>query len=206
MARIIRVGLRKKIYPRPLFEKIAAKYIFGAALSLLMLAYRLSKYGHKGQKRDDLSRYFDHPKCVALIFMLELGIFKIYILIASLLHDIEEDSFILKPWDIERIFGKRVRQAVEILTKQEGIDYFKRLQKAIWWIKMIKLADRLHNLRTLTGSTRQKRLEQLEETYEYYIPLAEQLIKEVPRQYKKQAIYLMAEIKLSCQRVERGLK
>jgi len=206
MIRKIKVCVNKWIFPRPLFEKIAGSRLLGESLRLLMLAYRIAKYGHKGQKRDDLSRYFDHPKCVALIFMLELGIFELYILIASLLHDIREDSFILTIWDIEKLFGRRVRQAVEILTKEKGIDYYKRLTKALWWIKMIKMVDHLHNMRTLKASTRKKKIKQLKETYEFYFPFAQQLIKEVPRKYKKQATYLFEEMKLACQRVEKTLK
>lgn len=206
MIRKVKVSVNKWIFPRPYFEKIAGTHLCGTALKLLMFAYRQAKNGHKGQKRDDLSRYFDHPKCMALIFMLELGIFKLYILVASLLHDIKEESFILTSWDIERFLGRRVRRAVEILTKEKGIDYYQRLTKTLWWIKMIKMVDHLHNMRTLKGCTREKKIRQVKETYVFYYPFGQHLIKEVPKKYKKQAIYLFEEMKLACQRVEKSLK
>lgn len=206
MARKLRVGVTKNVFPRPFFESIVRKHLPEALANLVMLAYRQAKCGHHGQIREDRSRYFDHAKSVALIFMLELKIFKLYILIASLLHDIKEKSFSLKQWDIERIFGRMVRKAVDILTKERGIDYHKRLEEAIWWIKMIKLVDRLHNLRTLLSCKEYKKRKQLQETRDFYIPLAMQLIEEAPKEFKNQANYLLEEIEWACQRAGKTLK
>lgn len=206
MIRKLRVGITKKIFPRPIFEAILKKHLPQNDVNLVMLAYRLAKRGHKGQERDDHSRYFDHPKSSALIIMLELGIFTPRMIIAALLHDIEEGAFILKSWDIERIFGKRVRKAVETMTKEKGKDYFDGLKKVVWWVKLVKLADRLHNLRTLLVFPTDKRIRYLQETNSFYIPLAEQLIRDIPRKYRKKAAYLLEEIKWACQKVERTLK
>ena len=70
---------------------------------LVMDAYRLSKYGHRGQKRDDGTRYFEHPRRVAKILLL-WGIYDHEMLIAALLHDIKEDSHILTWKKIRRDF------------------------------------------------------------------------------------------------------
>lgn len=202
----MRIGITKKIFPRPVFEAILKKHLPQNDVNLVMLAYRIAKYGHKNQKRDDLSRYFDHVKFTALIIMIELKIFVPRILITALLHDIREKSFILKFWDIEFIFGKRVAKAIETLTKKRGKDYFQGLAIAIWWVKLVKMADRLHNLRTLDNRSRAKKIKCLEETKTFYFPLTEQLFNEVPVNLREKVLYLIEEMKWACQRAERTIK
>lgn len=196
MARKLRVGVTKTVFPRPEFEKIIRKYLSMKDADLVMLAYRLAKYGHKGQTRDDLSRYFDHVKGAALIFMLELGIFCPFLLISELLHDIKERSFILKYRDIERIFGEKVMIAVKILTKKRG-DYLGSLKDAHWSVQLAKLPDVLHNLRTLRNCKKEKIIRKLEEAGEFYVPFTRSLKKQVPRELKNSVDYLLREIKLS---------
>lgn len=150
---------------------------------LIMLAYRLSKYGHRNQERDDGERYFEHPKRVALILIDENTDFmplRPEMVITALLHDIKEDSFILTWEDIEMIFGKNVRKMVETLTKDRNLEkelrdefYFKRLAAASSRIKNIKLADRLDNVRHLAGCSLEKQRRYLKETEEFFLPLAE---------------------------------
>ncbi|MBI2450235.1 MAG: bifunctional (p)ppGpp synthetase/guanosine-3',5'-bis(diphosphate) 3'-pyrophosphohydrolase [Candidatus Nealsonbacteria bacterium] len=148
---------------------------------LIMLAYKLAKYGHghKGQMRDDGKiRYFEHPKAVALILIEENTRFivvKPWQIVAALLHDIKENTFILSWKDIELIFGKRVRKSVRIMTKDEvfrGEVYFKRLSMASSEDIDNKLADRLHNMRTLGDCSSEKQKEYLKETVDFYLPLA----------------------------------
>ena len=150
---------------------------------LVILAYRIAKYGHKGQLRDDgKMRYFEHPKAVALILIEENAQFrpvKPRQVIAALLHDIKEDSHILTWQDIELIFGKRVRKSVEIMTKDKTLPkeirhllYFKQLSAASSEDKDTKLADRLHNMRTLGDCSPEKQREYVKETVDFYLPLA----------------------------------
>ncbi len=163
-------------------------------------AYRFSKYGHRGQTRRTGERYFEHPKAVALI-LLQLQVKDAAVIIAALLHDIVEDSWILTFDDIERSYGKPSRQIIELVTVPEGMSkqaYFQLLaqafgQPAAW---LVKCADRLHNLATLDGSPAQKKWEQAEETRRYVLPRAEALTK-VP-QYKAQGEYFVAQLKSWC--------
>ena len=148
-------------------------------LDFIMLAYRLSKYGHRDQIRDSGERYFEHPKAVALILIDELQIYDAEMIIAALWHDLKED----KPWmlewkDIELIFGARVRELVHMLTKEpesstkEKVEYLERIAVAGEDVRFIKLADRLHNVRTLSSCPSKKQARYLKETREFFIPLA----------------------------------
>ena len=76
------------------FEKLLRFKMSPDNLKLVMKAYRMSKYGHRGQKRDSGERYFEHPKTVALIIAGEFKIYDHEVISAALLHDDVEDSFI----------------------------------------------------------------------------------------------------------------
>lgn len=162
----------------------------------IMLAYRLSKYGHRNQTRADGERYFEHPKRVALILLDELNIGNPSMIIAALLHDIKEDSFILTLRDIELIFGENVREMVGTLSKGKSLPkperderYFNKLQKASRAVKIIKMADRLDNVRDMKGWTPEKIEEYVGETTIIFLPIA----KEVNQ-------YLYQEIKKICEK------
>lgn len=167
-------------------EKFLSKLkLSSEELRYVSAAYAFSKYGHRGQKRDGGERYFEHPKAVAEILINELKLSSNWkLIVTALLHDILEDSFLL---DEERIginFGEDVARWVKILSKEQGIDYYKRLNDCIecgeWIVILVKLADRLHNLRTLPSKcdkTAQKRY--ITETKKHYIPLAKKLSETV---------------------------
>ncbi|MFA7187553.1 MAG: peptidylprolyl isomerase, partial [Dehalococcoides mccartyi] len=83
----------------------------------------------------------------------EFKIFIPYAIITALFHDIMEDkTYILKWHDIQRYFGKKVYKGVRIVTKERGKQYYFGLENCDWWILLVKFADRIHNLRTLTNT------------------------------------------------------
>src|SRR3990167_5457202 len=79
-----------------------------ADLEKVKAAYIFSKYGHRNQERDGGGRYFDHPREVCNIITGELGFFEGKIIIAALLHDILEDSWLLSERRLAINFGKEV--------------------------------------------------------------------------------------------------
>ena len=175
--------LSREFTTREEFEERLRDRVSPENLEHIMLAYRLAKYAHRGQLRDDgVTRYFDHPKRVVLILVHELGIYDHEMIIAALLHDIKEDTFMLEWRDIEIIFGTRVREMVDVLTKEVHLKkperdkrYKKRLKEADRQTKLIKLADRLDNLRDLGNCGDEKKRRYIRETLRDYAPLAEEL-------------------------------
>ena len=142
----------------------------------IRFAYLSSKYGHNGQKRDDGSRYFDHPKAAAWIYIDELGQRDPRVIINLLLHDISEDAYLLSPYRIARNFGPEIALDVRALTKlpkgkESTAEYMERIIQRGAFAIIAKIIDRLHNLRTLGTCTPEKRLRQIAETKEFHIPL-----------------------------------
>ena len=170
-------------------------------LEVVETAYVLAKYGHRNQMRDSGHvRYFEHPKTVAWIAISELRISDAQTIVMALLHDVLEDSHILSPYRIELNFGKEVVVGLKLLTKQPKDGYVKRLMTyASAKTLIVKLCDRLHNLRTLGGCTMEKRKNQIEETKRYYIPLAEHLVTILPKKDRWRGEYLEKEIKKLCE-------
>jgi len=141
-------------------------------IRLVMLAYKLSKYAHRNQTRKDGTRYFEHPKRVAISLIEEFGICDYQMIVAALLHDVPEDSFMLDVEDIELIFGERCARMVDLLTKKKGVpfdDYIKRLVAGEEGAQIVKLADRLDNIRDTKGCSKEKIEKYLEETQQYFL-------------------------------------
>ena len=154
--------------------------------SLVEKAYRMADSAHQGQKRKSGEPYIIHPLCVAIILAgLEMDKETI---IAGLLHDVIEDTEKTRE-DIEKEFSPEVALLVDGVTKltqlslsQDKIEIqaenlrkmFLAMAKDIRVI-IIKLADRLHNLRTLQYQTAEKQVEKARETMDIYAPLANRL-------------------------------
>ncbi|HAT02522.1 MAG TPA: GTP pyrophosphokinase [Oribacterium sp.] len=155
-------------------------------LSMIEKAYKLADDQHKGQKRKSGEPYIIHPLCVAII-LADLEMDKETIA-AGLLHDVVEDTGMTLD-EIRKLFNDDVALLVDGVTKLTKLNLntdkvemqaenlrkmFVSMAKDIRVI-IIKLADRLHNLRTLEYQTPEKQKEKARESLEIYSPLAERL-------------------------------
>ncbi|MEG6616090.1 bifunctional (p)ppGpp synthetase/guanosine-3',5'-bis(diphosphate) 3'-pyrophosphohydrolase [Peptococcaceae bacterium 1198_IL3148] len=169
-------------------EEIIAKvnkYNPHADIAFLRKAYRYAEWAHFGQKRISGEDFFIHPVEVAKILAdLQLDT---RTLVGGLLHDVVEDTVITLD-DIKEEFGEDVALLVDGVTKLGKLEFkskeerqaenlrkmFLAMAKDIR-VVLIKLADRLHNLRTLNYQSQAKQREKAEETLEIFAPLAHRL-------------------------------
>ncbi|MCT4621464.1 MAG: bifunctional (p)ppGpp synthetase/guanosine-3',5'-bis(diphosphate) 3'-pyrophosphohydrolase [Marinisporobacter sp.] len=154
-------------------------------MSLIIKAYNFAEAAHEGQVRKSGEKYFIHPVEVAKI-LVQLDMDDATI-IAGLLHDVIEDTK-YEYEEIKKEFSEEVAILVEGVTKLGSFTYetkeerqaeslrkmFLAMAKDIRVI-IIKLADRLHNMRTLKYMTEQKKREKAKETLEIYAPIAHRL-------------------------------
>ena len=175
--------------PEVLYDELIAsvrKYHPSADISLIEKAYRIAYDAHQGQVRKSGEPYIIHPLCVAII-LADLEMDKETI-VAGLLHDVVEDT-VMTDEEIRKEFGDEVALLVDGVTKLGQLSYdadkvevqaenlrkmFLAMAKDIRVI-LIKLADRLHNMRTLKYMTPEKQREKAKETMEIYAPLAQRL-------------------------------
>lgn len=162
----------KKFAPYVDFEVVSEAFLFG-------------QKAHEGQLRKDGSPFFDHPACVSLI-LAELEMDQDTI-ISALLHDTVEDTDVTLP-DVAKKFGEGIAALVDGVTKLEIINYETKQERQVENLRkmflamasdirviLIKLADRLHNIRTLGAMTLEKQKEKAEETIEIYAAIAHRL-------------------------------
>jgi guanosine-3',5'-bis(diphosphate) 3'-pyrophosphohydrolase len=145
-------------------------------------AYFCSKLGHAFQKRDDGTPYFDHPKAAAWIYIDELEGRDPELIIDILLHDIQEDSYLLSPYRITLNFGAERARDVRALTKlsdgKETIEeYLQRVIARGPRTIVAKLCDNLHNIRTVKHRTEEKRRKAMNETEVYLLPQLTEALK-----------------------------
>ncbi len=175
--------------PDLLFEvlkKTVVKYHPSSDLDTITKAYELARDAHKDQKRKSGEPYLIHPVCVAII-LAQLEMDKETI-VGGLLHDVVEDTKYTEE-DLTEIFSAEVAALVDGVTKLTKINYsadklelqaenlrkmFLAMAKDIRVI-IIKLADRLHNMRTMQYMKPEKQKEKSRETMDIYAPIADRL-------------------------------
>ncbi|MES2873046.1 MAG: bifunctional (p)ppGpp synthetase/guanosine-3',5'-bis(diphosphate) 3'-pyrophosphohydrolase [Bacteroidota bacterium] len=152
---------------------------------MIRLAFNMALESHQDMRRKSGEPYIYHPIAVAQIAAEEIGLGTTSI-VCALLHDVVEDTDITLE-DIEREFGKKIAKIIDGLTKISGVfDYNSSLQAENFRkmlltladdvrVILIKLADRLHNMRTMDFMPRDKQLKISSETVYLYAPLAHRL-------------------------------
>ncbi|MFH0760177.1 MAG: RelA/SpoT family protein [Bacteroidota bacterium] len=161
------------------------KNLAKADKDLIRKAYTFAIKAHGGEKRKSGEPYVMHPIAVARIVSEEIGLGTRSI-VGALLHDVVEDTEYALD-DIEKEFGSQVRSIIDGLTKITGaVDSNSSLQASTFRkllltlvddvrVILIKLADRLHNMRTLQAIPRKKQIKTASETLYLYAPLAHRL-------------------------------
>lgn len=180
-------------------------FVKPANLEAIQAAYIFSKFGHYKQTRDDGSRYFDHPRAVATIIFEEWSIFDTNSIIAALLHDMGEDSWLLSNHRITLNFGEDVAWDVYLLTKDETskpVYYFRLATSNSWRAILVKIADRIHNMRSLGNCSREKQLKQVAETRKEFPALLTALANIIPTQYRMTPGRAQAELEHLCAHYE----
>ena len=175
--------------PEILYDELIAsvkKYHPSTDISMIEKAYKIAYEAHKDQKRKSGEPYIIHPLCVGII-LADLELDKETI-VAGLLHDVVEDT-VMTTEEITEEFGAEVALLVDGVTKLGQLSYsadkvevqaenlrkmFLAMAKDIRVI-LIKLADRLHNMRTLKYMKPEKQKEKARETMDIYAPLAQRL-------------------------------
>ena len=194
-------------------------------LSMVRKAYQVALAAHKDQKRKSGEPYIIHPVCVAIILAgLELDKETI---VAGILHDVVEDT-VMTTDEIEQQFGNEVALLVDGVTKLTQLNYskdkveiqaenlrkmFLAMAKDIRVI-LIKLADRLHNMRTMQYQSPEKQIEKSRETMDIYAPIAQRLgiskikieLDDLSLKYLEPEVYSDLEEKLASKKEERDRK
>lgn len=175
--------------PEDLYERlihIVRRYHPSDDISMIEKAYKIARNAHEGQLRKSGEPYIIHPLCVAIILAnLELDKETI---VAGILHDVVEDT-VLTSEELTQEFGAEVAALVDGVTKLTQLSWsadkveiqaenlrkmFLAMAKDIRVI-LIKLADRLHNMRTLQYMKPEKQKEKARETMDIYAPIAQRL-------------------------------
>ncbi|WP_215493161.1 RelA/SpoT family protein [Fenollaria sporofastidiosus] len=165
--------------------KIIEKYMTKDEIAFVMKAYEYASEMHKDQKRKSGEPYIIHPVNVAIILAdLDMDVETI---ISALLHDVVEDTPATYD-DVKNLFTEDIANIVDGVTKLNKLNYksseafqAENLRKMILAMNndirviIVKLADRLHNLRTLEYMNEEKRKQKAKETIEIYAPLAGRL-------------------------------
>lgn len=158
-----------------LVEKLAPR-LSREEIDQIRRAYVLAEAAHDGQMRDEGTPYITHPLRVAIALVDELEIDSPALVCSALLHDVIEDSPTTRE-EIAGEFGEEIARIVWLLTKFEDVslaDYLSAIEEAAeTGAPVVKLCDRLDNLRSLARSPKvEKKHRYIRTTEVFYLPLA----------------------------------
>ena len=188
---------------------------------MIRKAFDMALESHAAMRRKSGEPYIYHPIAVAQIAAEEIGLGTTSI-VCALLHDVVEDTDVTLD-DIEREFGKKVAKIIDGLTKISGVfdtnsslqaENFRKMLLTLAddvRVILIKLADRLHNMRTMEFMPRDKQLKLSSETVYLYAPLAHRLglyaikseLEDLSMKYMERETYQFIKNKLNEKKAER---
>jgi guanosine-3',5'-bis(diphosphate) 3'-pyrophosphohydrolase len=189
--------------------------------TLIRKAFKVAYEGHKGMKRKSGEPYIMHPLAVARIVSQEMGL-GVKSIISALLHDVVEDSeFTIE--DIENLFGQKIASIVDGLTKISGVfdsnssfqaENFRKMLLTLSddvRVILVKLADRLHNMRTLYALPAHKQMKISAETLYLFAPLAHRMglyaikteLEDLSLKYRYPDVYDELEFKIKSHEKDR---
>lgn len=198
----------KSQYPQEQYDKIIS-------------AYKFAEKAHEGQKRQSGEDYFVHP-CAVSEILVDMGL-DYETIIAAFLHDVIEDTPHTSK-EIEELFGSTVVMLVNGVTKLNKLQFQSRVDEQAENLRkmllamcddirviIIKFADRLHNMRTLSYKSEEKQKATAKETLEIYAPIAERLgmgtikgeLEDLAMRYLNPDDYYQLVQKVSAKKVER---
>ena len=164
---------------------VLGDYLSEEEVNLVKKAYKIADKAHSGQFRKSGEAYISHPLSVALI-LAELKLDYLCI-VAAILHDCIEDTSVTSE-DVKNEFGEKVAHIVEGVSKLTSLEFTSSSQKQArnfqklilamskdMRVMIIKLADRLHNMRTISSMGEEKRVQKAKETSELHAPIARRL-------------------------------
>ncbi|HZG00497.1 MAG TPA: RelA/SpoT family protein, partial [Chitinophagales bacterium] len=189
---------------------------------LIRRAFEMAMDAHKDTRRKSGEPYIFHPLAVAQIVASEIGLGPLAV-VCALLHDVVEDTELTLD-DIEKEFGKNAAEIINGLTKisvlLDGQGYLQaeNIRKVLLTLAkdvrviLIKLADRLHNMRTLESMQRNKQIKIASETVYLYVPLAHRLglynikseLEDLAMKYTEPKVYKQIASKLAESKKERN--
>ena len=165
--------------------KVLDSYLPKEEVEIARKAFIVAEKAHSGQFRKSGEEYINHPLSVALI-LAELKLDHLCI-VAAILHDCIEDTSVTKD-DVLNEFGDQVAHIVEGVSKLTNLEFTSSSQKQAenfqklilamskdMRVMIIKLADRLHNMRTLDSMSDEKQIQKAKETSELHAPIARRL-------------------------------
>jgi len=176
---------------REMFFMLLERDVSPSGLLLIQKAYWFAKNVHDWQRRDSGERYFEHPRAVATM-LIDRGVRDPSILALALIHDSIEDGF-TPSGVIVGLFGPTIYRWLLILSKKLPVfdeitgkviawgkkdagDYFAAISAAPADVQRVKLADRLHNLKTCGDAWGQERIRKyIKETEKHLLPIAERV-------------------------------
>ena len=207
---------------RGLLRDCNRRYLSSKQKKTIRKAFDIALDAHKEMRRKSGEPYIYHPIAVARITAAEIGLGATSV-VCALLHDVVEDTEMTLD-DIQLLFGKKVRAIIDGLTKISDVfDHTSSLQaenfrKMLLTLSedirviLIKLADRLHNMRTLEVMPKQKQLKIASETLYLFAPLAHRLglytikseLEDLGLKYTEPKIYKTIQKKLTDSKIERS--